>query len=91
VGAAVVDSSFLSCASAPAFGSGVVAGISTNARGPGGPIWNAGDPGTGVSGSTLGRCELGSDGTAGVGAVDGGGAGDAAVMLGVNLCGSLVG
>ena len=44
----------------------------------------AGDPGTGVSGSTLGRCDEGRLVLEACGA----GAG-AAVMLGVNLCGSL--
>lgn len=45
----------------------------------------AGEPGTGVSGSTLGRCEEGNDdegpGGAGVGAL---------VVLSVEPCGSLV-
>lgn len=43
------------------------------------PFCIAGDPGTGVIGSTLGRCEDGRDGAAG-----------ATVILGVNLCGSPV-
>jgi hypothetical protein len=51
------------------------------------PFWTAGDPGTGVSGSTLGRCdeENGATWDAAAGAVD-----DAPVILGVNFCGSLV-
>lgn len=57
------------------------------------PLWTAGEPGTGVMGSTLGRCDGAMTG-AGVVVVGGGGAvaggaGDAPVMLGVNLCGSL--
>lgn len=48
------------------------------------PVCSAGEPGTGVSGSTLGRCEDGKDAT---GAADA--EAEATVMLGVNMCGSL--
>lgn len=46
-------------------------------------VCTAGEPGTGVSGSTLGRCEVGRDTTGAEGA-----AVEAIVIVGVNLCGS---
>lgn len=50
------------------------------------PVCTAGEPGTGVSGSTLGRCEGGRDATGATGAE--GAEVEAIVILGVNLCGS---
>jgi hypothetical protein len=53
------------------------------------PVCTAGEPGTGVSGSTLGRCEGGRDAT-GAGGAEGTEV-EAIVILGVKLCGSLAG
>lgn len=50
------------------------------------PVCIAGEPGTGVSGSTLGRCEGGRGATGAEGAEV-----EVTVILGVNLCGSLAG